>query len=323
MVQNGTIGLCFAPDESDLLPKLVGQEHLVAANALNSHNNSIGMLIGPVAGAFLYAQSGIGAVVIVDSVTYVASSLLIGLIVADARPERDPDAPSDGVAWARMVADLRAGIGVVQRNLSLRVLFISYVLVGVAEGVFVTLGLAPLVLDVLGGTSSQVGWVASAQAIGGLIAAVVVVRIGHRISKRWLLGGGFVGVGLADLTTANAHRVAGPGTAAIGVAMGSMVLAGPPSVAGGAGMQSIIQEQASDAYRGRVFGAFSSTTSIAMLVGIAAGGLLGDAVGLVPVLSIAALIRVGGGLLVFAFLPRDEQAHQPALAVAEEIEVSR
>jgi predicted MFS family arabinose efflux permease len=140
------------------------------------------------------------------------------------------------------------------------------------------------------------------------------------MTKRWLLGGGLIGVGLADLGTANAHRVAGIGTAAVGVAMGWMVLAGPPSVAGGAGMQSIIQEQASDAYRGRVFGAFSSTTSIAMLVGFAVGGLLGDTVGLVPVLSAAALIRVGGGLLVFAFLPRDEHARQPALAVGERAE---
>lgn len=316
MVLHGLIGLCFAPAEGALLPKLVGQEHLVAANALNSLNNSFGMLIGPAAGAFLYSQSGIGGVVIVDSVSYLASALLISLIVADARPDRDPDAPSGGAAWTRMVADLRGGIGVIQRNLSLRVLVVSYVLAGVAEGVFLTLGLSPLVLDVLGGTSAQVGWVASAQAVGGMIAAIVVVRIGHRMTKRWLLGGGFIGVGLADLGTANAHRVAGTGTAAIGVAMGWMVLAGPPGVAGGAGMQSVIQEQTSDAYRGRVFGAFSSTTSIAMLAGFAAGGLLGDAVGLVPVLSIAALVRVAGGVLVFAFLPRD--AHAPQLAVVGE-----
>jgi MFS family permease len=193
------------------------------------------------------------------------------------------------------------------------VLFISFVLAGVAEGVFLTLGLAPLVLDVLGGTSAQVGWVASAQAVGGMVAALVVVRIGHRMTKRWLLGGGLIGVGLADLGTANAHRVAGTGTAAVSVAMGSMVLAGPPSVAGGAGMQSIIQEQTSDAYRGRVFGAFSSTTSVSMLVGFAAGGILGDMIGLVPVLSAAALIRVVGGLLVFVLLPRHEHAQQVAV----------
>jgi MFS family permease len=313
MVFHGAIGLFFAPAEGALLPKLVGKEHLVAANALNSLNNSFGMLIGPVAGAFLYAQSGIGGVIIVDSATYLLSSLLISLIVADARPEIDPDAPSGGAAWTRMVADLRAGIGVVQHNLSLRVLFISFVLAGVAEGVFLTLGLAPLVLDVLGGTSAQVGWVASAQAVGGMVAALVVVRIGHRMTKRWLLGGGLIGVGLADLGTANAHRVAGTGTAAVSVAMGSMVLAGPPSVAGGAGMQSIIQEQTSDAYRGRVFGAFSSTTSVSMLVGFAAGGILGDMIGLVPVLSAAALIRVVGGLLVFVLLPRHEHAQQVAV----------
>ena len=317
MVFHGAIGLFFAPAEGALLPKLVGQEHLVAANALNSLNNNVGMLIGPAAGALLYSQVGIGGVVLVDSASYVASAALIALIAADARPERDPAGSSGGAAWSRMGSDWRAGLSIVRQNLSLRVLFASYVLAGLAEGVFLTLGLSPLVLDVLGGTPAQVGWVASAQAIGGLAAIVIIVRIGHRMTKRWLLGGGAVGIGLADLSTANAHRVAGTGTAAIGIAMGCMVLAGPPSVAGGAATQSIIQEQTSDAYRGRVFGAFASTTSVAMLVGFAAGGILGDAVGLVPVLSIAALTRVVGGLLVFAFLPRREHTRQPAVAIVE------
>ena len=319
MVCHGAIGLFFAPAEGALLPKLVGREHLVSANALNALNNNLGMLIGPAIGAVLYSQVGIGGVVLVDSASYVVSAILIGQIAADARPERDPGGTTSEAAWSRMASDWRAGISVVQQNLSLRVLFAAYVLGGLAEGVFLTLGLSPLVLDVLGGTPAQVGWVASAQAIGGLIAGVIVVRIGHRLTKRWLLGGGTIGIGLADLGTANAHRVAGTGTAAIGVAMGCMVLAGPPSVAGGAATQTIIQDEAPDAFRGRVFGAFGWITSIAMLVGFAVGGVLGDTVGIVPILSIAALTRVVGGLIVFAFLPRREQARQPAVAAGERV----
>ncbi len=90
MVLHGAIGLFFAPAEGALLPKLVGREHLVAANALNSLNNNLGMLIGPAAGALLYSQVGIGGVALVDSASYVVSAILIGLIAADARPEREP-----------------------------------------------------------------------------------------------------------------------------------------------------------------------------------------------------------------------------------------
>ena len=298
MVLHGAIGLFFAPAEGALLPKLVGKEHLVAANALNALNNNFGMLIGPAAGAVLYSQVGIGGVALVDSASY--------------RRLRHPDWPDRGRCSTRARSSGRdyrwrylgaGGIRLASRAWCRPGRTSHYgsclpptLLAGLAEGIFLTLGLSPLVLDVLGGTPAQVGWVASAQAIGGLIAGVIIVRIGHRCHKRWLLGGGAIGVGLADLETANAHRIAGPGTAAIGVAMGCMVLAGPPSVAGSAGMQSIIQEQTSDAFRGRVFGAFGWVISIAMLFSFVAGGILGDAVGIVPVLSAAALLRVVGGI---------------------------
>jgi hypothetical protein len=54
-----------------------------------------------------------------------------------------------------------------------------------------------------------------------------------------------------------------------------------------------------------------------MLFSFAAGGILGDAVGIVPILSAAALLRIVGGIGVFAFMPRHEHAHQRALAVGE------
>ena len=81
------------------------------------------------------------------------------------------------------------------------------------------------------------------------------------------------------------------------------VVAGPAAIGIGAGRQSILQEQTSDAYRGRVFGAMGATEGLATMVGLAMGGLLGDAVGLVPIMSAGAVIRILGGALVFLLLP--------------------
>jgi hypothetical protein len=64
-----------------------------------------------------------------------------------------------------MLADWRAGLRFVRRDGALRVLFAASALSGVAEGVFLTLGLAPLVLDVMGGSPAQVGWRGTAQAV--------------------------------------------------------------------------------------------------------------------------------------------------------------
>lgn len=303
----GTLSQFFIPAEGALLPRLVGQERLVTANALNALNNNVGMLAGPAIGALLYSRFGIGWTVIVDAVTFVVSAALISLIASDARPEA-ADTPSPGRrAWDRLAGDWRAGVTVVRGNLSLRILFASSVLAHVADGIFIVLGLSPLVLDVLGGTPAQVGWVASAQAIGGLTAGLVVVRIGHRMTRRWLYGGGSIGTGIADFGCANARLIAPPGTAAVGVAMGWMVLAGAPVTTYIAGQYAIVQSQTSDAYRGRVFGALGSVNGLAVVAGVTLGGVLGDRVGIVAVLSAGALLRVLGGAVALILLPRDER----------------
>jgi MFS family permease len=301
----GTIGLFFRPAESALLPLLVGEDRLVTANALNSLNDNFGMLIGPALGSFLYAAYGISGAAIFDAVSYVGSALLIRLIVAGGRPviEASVQTPETHTLWRRLAVDWRDGIRVIHRDRALVVLASSSVFLGISEGVFLTLGLSPLVLDVLGGTPAQVGWLATAQAVGGLMAGIVIARRGHRIARRWLIGGGMIGIGTTDFSTFNTRRLVGPGLPAVGVAMGWMVIAGFPSVAGGTGRQSLVQERVVDAFRGRVFGALGAVLGVSMLIGFGIGGVLGDSIGLVPVLSASALVRILGGLIVLRFMP--------------------
>jgi hypothetical protein len=124
------------------------------------------------------------------------------------------------------------------------------------------------------------------------------------LATRWLIGGGLAGVGLADLGAANARLFAPPGFAAVSVAMGWQLFAGPAFVAAGTGRQALVQTRVADAYRGRVFGALGAVVGGAMLIGFAIGGLLGDVTGLVPTLSAGGLVRLGGGLLILWLLPR-------------------
>lgn len=314
----GTIGPFFGPAEGALLPTLVGEDRLVAANSLNSLNDNLGMLLGPAFGALLYAETGIAGVILVNAVSYLGSALLIRLIAADARPARSTpgdwseEAPAVGSAWTRMVWEWRAGLRVVRHDRTLSVLFVSWVFCGISEGFFLTLGLTPLVLDVLGGEPAQVGWLGASQAVGGLIAGVVIARYGPRLAARRLFAGGFLGVGIADFGSFNSRLVAGPGTPAVLVSMGWNFLAGFPSVAGQTGNQSLIQTRTVDAYRGRVFGALRAVIGIAMIVGFALAGVLGDTLDLVLVLSISASIRVLGGVVALALLPREAPISQLA-----------
>ncbi len=63
-----------------------------------------------------------------------------------------------------------------------------------------------------------------------------------------------------------------------------------------------MQESVADAYRGRVFGAYATTYALAQLVGMAAAGLLGDRLGVVPVLNGQAGLYLLAGLLALALL---------------------
>ena len=70
--------------------------------------------------------------------------------------------------------------------------------------------------------------------------------------------------------------------------------------------RALVQAQTADAYRGRVFGVLRAVQGVALLVGLGAGGVLGDAVAIVPVLSASAAVRVLGGLVALTLLPRGE-----------------
>lgn len=147
----------------------------------------------------------------------------------------------------------------------------------------------------------------------GLIAGLIVVRIGHRMTRRWLYGGGSIGLGCADLGAANTRLIASAGTPAVGTAMGWMIVAGSPAVASMAGQQALVQTQTTDAYRGRVYGALISVQGVAFVIGLTLGGVFGDRIGIVEVLSAGALMRVLGGVVAVIFLPRDERQNTTAI----------
>ncbi len=300
----GVVGLIFDPAESALLPRLVGEERLVTANALNALNNNIGRLVGPVAGGVLYAAGGLPAVVIVDAASFVLSAALIMAIRASARPERDDD-PVDGAsAWGRMVHEWQAGLRLVGQDRSLRTIFIAAGLGLLGEGTF-SVGFTPLVIDVLDGGATGAGVLASAQAIGGLLAGVLVARTALKLSPRVLLAGGMIGLGLTDLGVANAALLVPPGPGAMAVGSTFMLLAGFPVVSSFAARDGLLQTLTADAFRGRVFGALGAIQGMATLVGLMLGAAAIDAIGVVPVVSVGAAMWIVGGVFALVRLPRD------------------
>jgi Major Facilitator Superfamily len=300
----GVVGLIFDPAESALLPRLVGEERLVTANALNALNNNIGRLVGPVAGGLLYAAGGLPAVVIVDAASFTLSAALILAIRTNARPERVDNSGDGASAWGRMVNEWRAGLRLVRQDHALRTIFIAAGLGLLGEGTF-SVGFTPLVIDVLDGGAAGAGVLASAQAIGGLLAGVLVARVALNRSPRVLLVGGMIGLGLADLGVANAALLAPPGPGAMAVGSIFMLLAGFPVVSSSAAEHGLLQTLTADAFRGRVFGALGAIQGMAILIGLTLGAAAIDAIGVVPVVSLGAAMWIVGGVYALARLAPD------------------
>jgi hypothetical protein len=88
------------------------------------------------------------------------------------------------------------------------------------------------------------------------------------------------------------------------VALALLCLAGVATVGWYASAQTILQTAVEDAFRGRVFGALGTTTTLVALVGMASGGLAGDRVGSLVPLNLAGAVFIGAGLVAGVVLGR-------------------
>ena len=78
----------FGPANNALLPRLVGKERLLTANALDTLGENTARLIGPAIGGALLSWLGLYSVAVFEAIGMLAAAFLIGLIVV---PEDDEE----------------------------------------------------------------------------------------------------------------------------------------------------------------------------------------------------------------------------------------
>lgn len=303
----------FRPAEQSLVPLLVEPRQLVTANALNSQTSDIARLVGAALGGVLAAIGGLPLLAVVDAATYlVAMALLIGV---RHRPERLQLERAGGLrpAVLKVKAEWVEGLRICVGGPAMRLVFVFGLVTGVGEGAMSTL-FAPFVSAELGGDGTAYGLITSSQAIGGIVGGLVAAAVGSRFSAAKMWGYGAVAFGLIDLAMFCYPLF----WKSLAPAFVCMVLVGLPGAFLIAGSMTVIQRLTDDASRGRVFGALFATEGVALLVGIAAAGVLGDAVGIIPVLVVQGLGFVAGGIVVLGRLrilePAPVEAPTPTAA---------
>jgi MFS family permease len=168
---------------------------------------------------------------------------------------------------------------------------------------------AAFIRDVVGAGPADFGVVLTARAVGGLLGGVVASRLSRRYPTVDLLAAACIVAGAMQLLQFNVPLLP--------VVLVTSFLLGIPAVTSSAAVQTLLQERVPDAYRGRVFGSLSTMVALICLVSVLGfGGALASVIGIVPVLSLSALITASAG--VFARVTLGES--QPAMSEGADAE---
>jgi MFS family permease len=242
---------------------------------------------------------------VADSVSYLAAAILISLVVAPGREKTEVEADQTAESESAEVASpLRklwqewvAGMKLVRNNQVLSAVFIV-IGVGLFGDAIISALLVPFVQDIVGVGAVEFGWMMTARGLGGIIGGLLLAQIGGKISPAKLLTSGMLLSGLLIILAVNIP--------VYWVVLVGFALVGIPVVAWMVSIQTILQTATDEAYLGRIFGAFGTTTTLLMLFGSVLGGGLGDLIGAAILVNVAGFFYIIGGVLAIFLLVRPQ-----------------
>jgi len=289
------------PAESALLPSLVPVEELVPANALNVLNNRIGRLVGTPLGAVLLGLGGLHLVVVVDALSFLGAAALVAAMTASApRPRTDRLAIDEAeTAFRRFWAEWVAGLRIVREDRTIAMLFVVFGLMTFG-GTMLDPLFVPWVRDVLGEGVWAVALLMTTSSLAGIAGSLVVGSLGNRVPAWALIGWSSLLAGLLLLAKFNIPVV--------WVAVALSAVGGVTAVASSVGVETLAQERTPEHLRGRVFGSLQATVWLMSLLGAVVGGIVGEAVGVLPALHLASVL-VGVSGVVVLVLARDRSSY--------------
>ena len=292
-----TLAMFFGPAENALLPLLVPEDKLIQANSLNAMNNNFARLIGPPLGGGILALWGLTGVVLVDSITFVIAGLMILAITQSGRadPAIQEEAKLEGTSWSRFWKEWKEGMEIVRKDRVVSVLFITVVMLNFGGIMIDPLG-AAYIVDVVKADAQVFGLLVTVQAIGGIIGGLLAGKVSERISTARLYGWAEVVLAIVIAIRYNIPDIP--------VLFVMTLIVGLPAAMGIAALDTLFQRNVPNTHMGRIYGALNSTVGITSLFGVLGiSGILGEVLGIVPVLNIAAGITMLTGFVALLFLP--------------------
>ncbi|MGH2462558.1 MAG: MFS transporter [Candidatus Limnocylindria bacterium] len=278
----GIVDAFFWPALSTMVPMLVTEDHLPAANALMQGSQQLTGLLGPALAGLLVAAVGTGLAFGIDAASFAVAAGALALIRGGRRPA------ASEVPRPHVLGTIRSGVAFAWRDPAVRSLLLLSAVLNFAINGPVSVGLAWLADNRFDGGAAAFGFMLSAFGGGALIGAVAAGSLGRIQELGWAtLGGSMVmGVALGLIGFAPSVVAIMALNFAIGLAVGLLNVR----------IVAWLQVRTPSDMMGRVM-------SLVMLGGIAASPLSLAAAGLLVDIGAATLcFAVAGGLVVVAAL---------------------
>jgi MFS family permease len=283
-----------------LLKELMPEDLLVDANSSLQTTKEGFRLIGPLAGAGLFATLGGGAVAVLDAVSFVIAALIIGTIkLAEERPQRVEQ------HWrAEMAEGLRyLGSERILRH-TLVAVGLTLVVIGFSESAVFA------VADYFNKPVEFVGVIVTVQGVGAIAGGLTTSRWVHRLGEPATIGVSLavMAAGLGLIAASEWLWLVLAGTVLLGYSLPLLIIA----------FTTLIQVRTPARLMGRVSAAVEVVMGTPQAVSIALGALLVTIFGFHVIFAIMATVTVlAVGYLLVSLRGRLSSAAVPATLPAE------
>jgi len=277
-----TIGTVFTPAKSALIPLVVPEDKLLAANTVSQMSRVVANLAGTaVLGAIASFSTYLTVAFGLDALTFALSAVFLStMALKDTKASRTTESPS-------FLRDLTVGLSTLVKSRTLLGVLTAGGIAMLGLGA-VNVLMVPLVVDVLDAGELWFGALSAMQVIGMLISGSAVAVLAKQFAPTRLITWGMIGAGIAVGAIAGVSTVWQLGL--ILLVLG--VLVAPVQ----AGVATLAQTLVADELRGRVNSALNTVISLAMVVSQAFAGIIAAALGIGMVFLIGGTLTVVAGI---------------------------
>ena len=259
-------GAFFMPARMAIIPRIVPQEGLMAANSLGQISRVLFSVIGTSLAGLLVGILGQYALVFaIDSLTFLLSPLLIWQVVVPN------DTASDKRVHSSVWADMREGMGVIGRDRILVGVLFGFSLTMLGAGAMNVL-LPPMIVNDFQVAETWFGAIEFVQSAAMILAGALVTALAKRFSNTSIIALCLFGIGGVGFGLAFANNIwhLFPVLFAAGLLMTPLNSA----------VATIIQTRVAESAMGRVGAALDASISTAALISMFATGFLADRIGI-------------------------------------------